>query len=340
MQKREHPLNRDGYFNYNIMLGSACNWKCPYCIQTEQPIKQADPNHFCDLLIDHLKRTNRYDKVYSFSFWGGEPLLYFDSLKVIIERLSAIPLRHPMRVSSNGSLLTEENYKLFNKYKVRFEVSYHEGRLTDDKWKIALKIENFCVSSLITHKVLDWEFYRQQWEHLYRKFGRCVKWGVFPVISAGRNSSEYSLSKEDIDTHFGFLYKHLNELNNTFYNYAYNALLYSMYSKGLYKYGNKCFNERCIDIDLYGNQYFCHHDYSPHTKVGNIFTRIPIMSREYPKISEECKNCSAFKFCTGGCLRCEDRNNECYYYKKLYQLFEYMKKNHKIYMQSKGLESL
>ena len=199
MQKRKHPLDRDEYFHYNIMLGSACNWRCPYCIQSEEPIKQSDPYKFCNQFVRYLTRTKQIDKVYSFSFWGGEPLLYHNTLEILIKELSKIPMKRPIRVTSNGSLLTKNNYTVFNKYGINFEISYHEGQLTDDKWEIALRIENLSVSSLITHKILDWDFYKSEWYKIYQKFGRFVKWGIFPVITAGKNVNDYALTKEDID---------------------------------------------------------------------------------------------------------------------------------------------
>ena len=340
MQKRKHPLDRDEYFHYNIMLGSACNWRCPYCIQSEEPIKQSDPYKFCNQFVRYLTRTKQIDKVYSFSFWGGEPLLYHNTLEILIKELSKIPMKRPIRVTSNGSLLTKNNYTVFNKYGINFEISYHEGQLTDDKWEIALRIENLSVSSLITHKILDWDFYKSEWYKIYQKFGRFVKWGIFPVITAGKNVNDYALTKEDIDEHFSLLYKHLSDLNDAFYSHAYNTLLYGMSSKGLYKYGNKCFNSHTIDIDLYGNRYSCHHDYSSLTKIGNIFTDIPIYSIKYPTISDSCKSCKAFRFCTAGCHRCKDKSNECYYYNKLADLYDYIKQNYFDWLHDKSLESL
>lgn len=342
MLKKKHPLDRDGYFNYNIMLGSACNWKCPYCIQSEEPFKRADPNLFCDLFLDHLQKTGRIDRVYSFNFWGGEPLVYYDALVTLIKRLSQVAIKRPMRVTSNGSLLTMDNYKVFNEYDVHFEVSYHEGQLSEDKWSIALRIKNFSVSSLTTHKVVDWEFYKRRWVQLHDRFGRFVKWGIFPVIFAGKTSDEYALTRNDIDRHFEYLYKYLDYLNDAFYSYAYNALLYGMSSKGLHVLGNKCINPNTISIDLYGNQYFCHHDYSQSTKVGNIFSgTIPIVPMSNVQgIPNQCKQCTAFRFCTGGCIRCKDTSNECYYYRKLWQLYEHMKEHHHHYLKEKGLENL
>ena len=329
MEKRQLTSSaetKSKYYTYNIMLGSACNWNCPYCIQSSRQYKQVDPNLFCDKLIGHLHKTNRIDKINTFALWGGEPLLYYDSIKVLLKRLSRLNIRDPIRIASNGSLLTEQNYDLFNQYFTKFEISYHQGQLTDDKWEVALKINRLIVSSLITHKVLDWSYYYNQWQRITDKFGRCVKWFVFPLIYAGNASSDYALTRADIDYYIDSLYRHLDDLHNVFYQTAFEGLIYDTSAKGLDKYTNYCYNDQSIAIDMYGNRYSCHHDYNNANKVGNVFDTIPITWE--PPIDQACKQCKAYSICVGGCFRCKDKVNWCYYYKRLYDLLQYIKQNH------------
>lgn len=328
-------VDRSSFYTYNIMLGSACNWRCLYCIQSENPMKQVDPNVFCDKFLEHLESTNRLSKIYTINLWGGEPLLYYKSLEVLLKRFSEISMQLPIRITSNGSLLTEENYRLFNWYDCQFEVSYHEGQLPDEKWKIALKIEKLVVSSLITHKVTDIGFYHEKWQDLYDKFGRYVTWCVFPLIYAGHTTNEYALNKEDIDKYMNSLYTHLKDIDDAFYGLVYNALMYGLSSRGMDAYGNKCVNDRTIDIDLEGNKYFCHHDYVKSTMLGNIFENnvIPI----HVEKKETCKECEAYKICTGGCLRSKDKFSECYFYRSLWKFFQYVKSNYSSYFSPERL---
>lgn len=339
MQKRQFwwstRANKGNNYTYNIMLGSACNWNCPYCIQGARPFKQVDPNAFCDKLLEHLEKTGRIDRINTFSLWGGEPLLYYDTIKVILNRLKDVHIRDYIRITSNGSLLTEDNYKLFNEHPVKFEVSYHEGQLTEDKWKIALKINHFIVSSLITHKVLDWKFYFDRWHYLCNKFGRIFRWYIFPIIYAGNASSEYALTKEDIDFYVASLYEHLKELDNVFYRTAFEGLIYDSSAKGLDKYTNYCYNEKSIAIDLYGNRYSCHHDYENSMKVGNIFDTIPITWQ--PPVRKECVQCKAYPICVGGCFRCKNTSLQCYYYGKIWDLLQVIKNEYSSYFSERYL---
>ena len=328
-QLMSSAFNRGNYYTYNIMLGSACNWKCPYCIQTPQVAKQADPNFFCDRLIDHLQKTQRLDKINTFCFWGGEPLLYYKSIEIILNRLiDIVPIRDWIRISSNGSLLTEQNYNLFNQYPIKFEISYHEGQLTDDKWKITLKINRLIVSSLITHKVLDWKFYFEKWQRICDRYGRVIKWFIFPLIYAGNAGSDYALTKQDIDQYIDSLRYHLdNDLDNVFYKTAFEGLIYDCSSKGLNQYTNYCYNEKSIAIDLNGNRYSCHHDYSKEVVVGNIFNSIPIYWQ--PLVKQYCSECKAYPICVGGCFRNKDQTTWCYYYQKIWDLLQLIKTEYK-----------
>lgn len=326
-QSTSSAVSKGKYYTYNIMLGSQCNWNCPYCIQTDRQFKQVDPNIFCDNLLTHLEKTNRIEKINTFSLWGGEPLLYYKSIATILDRLKDIPIRDFIRITSNGSLLNQDNYSIFNQYPTRFEISYHQGQLTPDKWKIALKINKLVISSLINHKVLDWSFYFNRWQQLCDTYGRCVKWYIFPMINAGNVSSDYALTIDDIDLYVASLYKHLNDFDNVFYKTAFEGLIFDASAKGLAKYGNYCYNPMSIAIDMHGNRYSCHHDYSTSTCVGNIFNSIPITWKPQPSTTH-CTKCKAYPICVGGCFRCKNINAQCYYYQKIYDLLQVIKREY------------
>ena len=322
MQKRSWSLDRSKFYTYNIMLGSACNWNCPYCIQSDANIKQADPYQFYEQLFQHLENTKRFDQIFTFQLWGGEPLLYWKTLKVLVEKLSRLEIHSPIRIVSNGSLLDRDKIRFLNQYSesTRFEISYHEGQLPLSTWKEAMRIRSLMISSLLTHQIHDIEYYRKIWDRLSKTFGRRVAWYVFPLIDAGKTTSQYALTPQDIERHFKQLGEYLSaNPNDSFYMNMTQGLAYGMSSKGLYKYGNKCHNERVVSIDMYGRQYTCHHDYTSTTYIGNLFVKnIPIIPKQ-KKIPANCYTCKAYKLCTGGCFRNQHHEVECFYYQKLHQ---------------------
>lgn len=326
MQKKRWLSDRSNLYTYNIMLGSACNWNCPYCIQQDRSIKQADPFLFYDSLIEHLCTTKRLDKIYTFQLWGGEPLLYWNILKVLIERLSILPIHSPIRITSNGSLLDKDKVRFLNKYSdtVHFEISYHEGKLSKTYWNMAMRIHSLTISSLFTHKVTDFRHYKREWEKLGKTFGRFIPWCIFPIIYSGKTSKEYALTKEDIENIFDNILSGLKEdPHDAFLNFVTSVLIYGMSSKGLYIHGNKCHNPYVVSLDMVGNQYICHHDYDLNGQIGNIFKKtksIPILS--VLKENNICLECNAYKLCTGGCFRNKDHSLECFFYKKLYAFIQ------------------
>lgn len=112
-----------------LLLGPACNMTCRHCSQT--PIK----NTFClkpdselsEKVISFLKKwldvkNGSFSRIY---FWGGEPLLYWDTIKryiLLFESVGISPRQY--RIFSNGLLLTKEIAEFCNEHRVMFTMSY------------------------------------------------------------------------------------------------------------------------------------------------------------------------------------------------------------------------
>ena len=112
-----------------LLLGPACNMTCRHCSQT--PIK----NTFCqqpdselqEKVILFLKKwlsvkNGFFSRIY---FWGGEPLLYWETIKryiLMFESRGIFPRQY--RIFSNGLLLTKEIADFCNSHRVLFTMSY------------------------------------------------------------------------------------------------------------------------------------------------------------------------------------------------------------------------
>lgn len=339
-------IDRSNSYTFSIILGSSCNWSCPYCIQSPYNTfsKEIDVNAFCDNFIKYLKKTGYINSIHRIILWGGEPFLYYSTMKTLIERLAPIKSEAPLRVVTNGSLITKDNYQLFNKYKVHVNLSYHDGQLTDDRWEQALKIDNLVVTSMIHHKRLNWIEFYNKWNYIYSTFGRGVKWYVFPIIGTETVPKEYLLTKKDVDTYFDTLYSYLKyRTNDAFFNTALHGLIFEFSNRGLeYKEKNSCFNSKTIAIDLKGNRYLCHHDCAPDTIVGNIFNTskiIPIFPDYIDSTqNHSCTSCRAYKYCLGGCFRLQDKSISCYYNIKMVDFLNTLKKEYSEYFQDNYLD--
>lgn len=318
---------------FNLILGSACNWHCEYCIQDKGVHfnKKHDVEKFCDNLLTFID-GNKISEIKRFSYWGGEPLLYQKEISVLLSRLGHLRTNKPHRTITNGSLMNREFVDMANHYRMLVNVSYHLGQLEDAQWETCLHIRDLNVTSLIHHERLDWEEFHQKWLWIQDRFGRCVNWFVYPMLSVDGVTDHYALTKEDVDLYVRNLYSYLDRLDDAFYNKAISVLFYAFKMGDISKsYTNFCFNPENFALDLAGNRYLCHHNCSQDARVGNIFAKsIPIISEEARKVinrstSENCRKCPAFRYCRGGCYRYVGQSVYCYYRQRMLDFLKYTK---------------
>jgi len=109
-----------------IQLGLGCNYTCSYCNQSSQVesmamTRTADAQAFLRDLDKWLEGTPS-----EIELWGGEPLLYFRKLQVLVPELDRRFPDAEISMVSNGSLLTQEILDFIAFYDIRITVS-HDG---------------------------------------------------------------------------------------------------------------------------------------------------------------------------------------------------------------------
>jgi len=111
---KDFPLKKSKSIDLlKIQLGLGCNYSCEYCSQkfVERPTETSkkDIDDFMSKL-DVLEFSEQ--KGLKIEFWGGEPLVYWKTLKPLAERLSEKfkqwETKPMFSIITNGSLLTEE----------------------------------------------------------------------------------------------------------------------------------------------------------------------------------------------------------------------------------------
>lgn len=115
-----------------IQLGLSCNFECEYCNQRFVPHADETTNP-SDVLPFVENMSNWFDGGddglglnRSFEFWGGEPLVYWKTLKPLAE---AIHKKYPnahKSIITNGSLLDKEKVDWFDSLNFSISVS-HDG---------------------------------------------------------------------------------------------------------------------------------------------------------------------------------------------------------------------
>lgn len=112
--------------DYTISITNKCNLKCSYCYERHLNTEYGSLNDETrDRIADFINRQGNADTVYLF---GGEPLLYKDTVKFYCENLTA----RQFVITTNGTLLDEEFIKWCAERKVIINMS-HDGRECTDR---------------------------------------------------------------------------------------------------------------------------------------------------------------------------------------------------------------
>lgn len=123
----ENPPGKTGdVTNLKIQLGLKCNYSCSYCNQaihvgTEIHTGLDDVHEFLDGLDSWLTSSPK-----RIEFWGGEPLVYWKKLKVLVPELRRRFPEATFTMITNGSLLNTEKFDFITKYDINIAMS-HDG---------------------------------------------------------------------------------------------------------------------------------------------------------------------------------------------------------------------
>lgn len=112
-----------------IVTGDACNCQCRYCIQHDM-VAMMQKCEFNPEICEFVKQVaneaieDGSENKLDISFTGGEPLLYFETLKQFIMDTNKVSNKVFYRIITNGKLLTDEIIDFCNQYGVVIQVSW------------------------------------------------------------------------------------------------------------------------------------------------------------------------------------------------------------------------
>lgn len=138
IRKREEYERSSGEYTITINPTLACNMSCWYCYESHKnmPAMSADVKQSVLLLIDKLLADNKLKKL-NLSFFGGEPLLYFD--KVVVDIINhakmqckAFDAKLSIHFTTNAYLLTENVLKQLEELDVSFQITIDGGKQVHD----------------------------------------------------------------------------------------------------------------------------------------------------------------------------------------------------------------
>lgn len=138
IRKREEYERSSGEYTITINPTLACNMSCWYCYESHKnmPAMSADVKQSVLLLIDKLLADNKLKKL-NLSFFGGEPLLYFD--KVVVDIINhakmqckAFDAKLSIHFTTNAYLLTDNVLKHLEGLDVSFQITLDGGKQVHD----------------------------------------------------------------------------------------------------------------------------------------------------------------------------------------------------------------
>lgn len=111
-----------------IQLGINCNYKCSFCIQAQEEARLSSPVVHGEKLVNFMRQLEKaklkFDKLKKIELWGGEPLVYWKTLKELIPMLREKFPEVEISTVSNGTLMTEEILDFFIKHRISLTFSH------------------------------------------------------------------------------------------------------------------------------------------------------------------------------------------------------------------------
>ena len=313
-----------------ILLGLACNFDCKYCSQRlirdkAHNAKPSDVEPFINMLLDAQVEP------YQFQLWGGEPLVYWKTIEVLVPELRKYWPNASIYFPTNGSLLTKEKIDFIKKYDIQFSIS-HDGCfdnnrdydiLNDDRVMEAIKyarqtLRNGQLSfgatlqkeALVPQKVI--KFFRD-------KVDSKINVGVHNVVRC-HNSADYlerecaNISQDKLDEFTESIFRMLNDPNPDPYEHSYKNLRDRLVNTWINKRPKSAIGAECgqpledsFCVDMLGNLFQCH-SYNVEHPQGHISKLDEYEPVGYSHWSnrQKCVDCLVIHSCRGGCPSSDD----------------------------------
>jgi len=297
--------------NVQLELTEACNLKCRFCYNSQQPILCSRYKN----IIDRLES----EKVMEIVLTGGEPMLHPDFIK-IVELCSTKFIK--VQIQTNGTHITKEMAKTLESFQVQsVNVSLHGFEETNDyltgvkgSYKKALDGIKAMLSTnvmVVSNFVLTSKNISELPAHIDFLFNIGVKNFTltrFSPTGVGSSSAFLNISKDELLLALEYI-NNKQKIEDGISFLLANSIPRCALPIHLYNHCNYChFGASRFYIDVMGNVLVCG---MSRVKLGNLledsFRSIKEKSQIYKdhitgeSFPKECKVCSDFHLCRGGC---------------------------------------
>ena len=317
-----------------VMLGNSCNMNCIYCLQhplVHEPLQKNVNPEIYDFL-SALAKENESGKI-RLQFYGGEPLLYFQSMKEIITETEKRKIPCSYSAITNGRALTDEMVDFFVSHDVAITVSWDGfGTRETRRFNVMsvpelrnrfMRLPHLGLSGVISAKAYPVEIleaFQTIADEYEESSGGKISVNLDEIFDTGltdkrlldvdftrvshdmrRLAMLYLAVCEGVEKRKGY-YTKLSYIGGIL------TRLYRFYVEKDGKWDSQtvyCGNGLSVlNLDLAGNLYPCHNVGSPigdiHTPFFTYLERL-LAGDNTRKYERYCENCVALPCCRGGC---------------------------------------
>ncbi len=305
-----------------LKLGGQCNLKCKHCHCLNLSFK------FNNDIFNYIDSEN----IKRITFCGGEPLLYWNIIKMVIERYKNTI---DYKFVTNGTLLKKEMVDFCNRYNVHVFFSYDgENESRDNRytpnWEYLSDLNKKGLAILYSYDNKDISKLLEDVRKLVNKYDLHILHNTLSLnFPHTTNKNDYEkadreLAKEYckimcrfIEVEFmNYHYDRLNRENNIYKKYPVLSTLFDRFIRKHNIRGVKCFNENIVILNIEGKFMLCPYG---EQYVGDIYTGIN-WNKVESYIPDKCKNCPQWESCMNTCIA-NITDNECYISKVMYKHF-------------------
>lgn len=318
-----------------IQLGLSCNYSCEYCSQRFVPNAEETNPSYVDRFMKSLDLwvITPPKKI---EFWGGEPLVYWKTLKPLSEKMREKYPDAEFLMITNGSLLNDEIIEWIDRLDIAVGIS-HDGPgqhvrgpdpFDDENTKKAifklldLRPEKTSINSMIYRDNISRAAVQQYFETLLGdRFKFLIGEGGF-IDSYDEGGKAMNLHGEE--EHYIFRDLTLREIregkNDKFGIVGqrivewFDSITNERHSDSL---GQKCGMDRedTIAVDLRGNVLTCQNVSAVSTApngrshlIGHVtkLDNVKLTTATHWKFRKECSNCPVLQVCKGSCMFLQD----------------------------------
>lgn len=343
---KNHPLKKAKLIStLKVQMGLSCNYSCDYC---SQKFVERQPETSKKDIDDFMKKLESLhfdeDVGLAIEFWGGEPLVYWKTLKplaeAIAEKFDSWKTKPRFSIITNGSILTDEIIDWLMMMDFSVAISHDgPGQFVrgpdpfDDPekketilgfYRMMTRLgKSFSFNSMLNSK-------NQSRKEIYDWFVNLtgdenVKLGEGSLVDAydEEGISNSLLTKKE---HFEFRKKAFGELYGTGGKIGFvaqlgkiDSLIQSILNHSEAKYlGQKCGmdDEHTIAVDLRGNVMTCQNVSSLEISKngeshhgGNLsdYSNVELKSVTHWSNRKECPECPVLHICKGACMFLDEK---------------------------------